>query len=270
MALDVATGSIQWQKDLLGEFGGSNIQWGLSESPLVDGDHLIVTPGGRNASMVALNKMTGEEIWSEGSDRAGYSSPVVAQVNGIRQYITLTASAAVGHRADTGEQLWSYPRVANRTANIATPLVSDDHVFLSTDYGTGGALLRISDSGVAEEVYFSRNMRNHYNTSMLVDGYLYGFSSAIFTAMQFETGEVIWRDRATGKGQVIYADGMLYLYGENGTVALVEPSPEEYREVSRFRINPGNYPTWAVPVIANGRLYLRDQDALYSYDIQAD
>jgi len=207
IALDAATGETVWQEDLLGEFGGRNPQWGLSESPLVDGERLIVTPGGRNASMVALNKVNGEEIWRSGSDAAGYSSPVIAQVNGVRQYITLTAGAAVGHRASDGEQLWRYPRVANRTANIATPLVSNDHVFVSSDYGTGGALLHISDSGAAEEVYFNRNMRNHYNTSMLVDGYLYGFSSAIFTAMQFETGEVVWQDRATGKGQVIFADG---------------------------------------------------------------
>jgi len=270
IALETASGKTLWQIDLLDRFGGSNPRWGISESPLVDGERLIVTPGGDGASIVALNKITGEVIWGSGSDGAGYSSAVIAEVDGVRQYITLTATAGVGVRADDGELLWRYPQVANRTANVATPLVHDNHVFLSSDYGTGCALLRLSSSSGAEEVYFNKDMRNHYNTSMLLEDHLYGFSSSIFTAMRFETGEVAWSDRATGKGQVIYADGLLYLLGENGTVALVEPSPEEYREISRFEISYGDLPTWTVPVIADGKLYLRDQDTLFSYDIRAE
>lgn len=268
IALNASDGAKLWDMDILGRFGGSNTEWGLSESPLVDYSRLIVTPGG-NGGMVAINKETGELYWQSGRDTAGYSSAVAVEIDGVRQYVTLTGSAAIGVRARDGHVLWRYERVANRVANIATPIVHDGHIFVSTDYGTGCALLSIQPSGSVEEVYFSRDMRNHYNTSMLVDGYLYGFSSSILTAMQFHTGEVAWRDRSVGKGQVIFADGMLYLQGEGGNIALVNPDPAAYREVSRFSLDIGDLPLWTVPVISGGKLYVRDQDTLYCYNVQA-
>jgi len=170
-----------------------------------------------------------------------------------------------------GELLWRYDKVSNRTANIATPIVVKDQVFLSSDYGTGCALLKLTPSGgsvAANEVYFNRDMRNHYTTSVLVGEHLYGFSSAILTAMKWSTGEVAWRERSVGKGHCIYADQRLYCLGENGTAGLIEPNPAAYKEVSRFQIAKGDLPMWTVPVVANGRLYLRDQDNLYSYDIR--
>ncbi len=269
---DTATGSKIWQKHLLRAYGGRNIRWGISESPLTDGDKVIVNAGGRGASIVALNKATGAEIWKTQSDSPGYSSAVPVDVGGLRHYIVFTGDAAVGVRADNGELLWRYSGAANSTANIATPIVEDNHVFLSSSYGTGCALLRLERSGgsiKASEVYFNRDMRNHYSSSILLDGVLYGFSGRILTAMDFETGEVIWRDRSVGKGQIIYAEGRLYILSEDGVVGLVVPNRRGYREISRFEIGSGGLPTWTLPVISGGRLYLRDQSRLYAFDIKA-
>lgn len=273
ICVDAATGDSIWQKDLLGEFGGRNISWGISESPLIDGNRVIVTPGGRDAGVVALNKSDGKVIWRSQSDRAGYSSAVSANIAGIHQYVLLTGSASIGLRASDGRLLWRYEKVANGTANVATPIVSGNKIFVSSDYGTGCALLEIlpngSDGLKAEEVYFNREMRNHYSSSVLIDGKLYGYSSRIFTCMDFETGIVHWRDRSVGKGQVISAEGLLYLQGEDGDAALVAASPEGYNELSRFTFGRRDYPAWALPVISDGRLYLRDQDRVTCYDIRA-
>ena len=269
---DTASGARIWQKHLLRAYGGRNIRWGISESPLVDGDRVIVNAGGPGASIVALKKDTGAEIWRSQSDEAGYSSAVAAEIGGLRHYIIFTGEAAVGVLAENGELLWRYAPVSNSTANIATPLVHDNHVFLSSSYGTGCALLRLDRDGgaiSATEVYFSRDMRNHYSSSMLVDGYLYGFSGRILTAMNLGTGEVAWRDRSVGKGQIIHADGKLYILGEGGVVGLVEPDPGEYREISRFEIGTREHPTWTLPVISGGKLYLRDQERLYAFMLRA-
>ena len=270
ICVDARTGSKIWEKNLLKTYGGRNIRWGISESPLVDGDRIIVNAGGRRGSIVALNKLTGVEIWKTQSDEAGYSSAVAAEIHGIRQYILFTGEGAVGVLARNGELLWRYSTVSNSTANIATPIVDGDRVFLSSAYGTGCALLRLESSEgsiKASEVYFSRNMMNHYGSSILIDGHLYGFSGRILTAMRLDTGEVSWKDRSVGKGQIIYADGLLYILSEDGVVGLVDPDPAGYREISRFEIGQGDYPTWTLPVISNGRLYLRDQGTLYAYNI---
>jgi len=271
ICLEAEAGKSVWEVNLLRKYGGRNIRWGLSESPLIDGEKIIVTPGGSSAAVVALNKSDGSLIWKSESDEAGYSSAVVAEVGGRRMYVLLTGDAAIGLSAESGELLWRYANVANGTANVATPVVKGDHVFVSSDYGTGGALLKLSRSGDgvrADEVYFSREMRNHYSSSVLVGDYLYGFSSRIFTAMNFMTGDVGWKDRSVGKGQVIFADGNLYLQGEDGVVGLVTPDPGEYKEMSRFDVGRGNFPTWTLPVIADGRLYIRDQDLLRCYDVK--
>ena len=266
-----STGERIWEVNLLAKFRASNIRWGLSESPLVDRGRVIVNAGGPGASVVALNKDDGSLIWKSESDEAGYSSAVIAEVGGIRMYVMLTGEAAIGLRADTGELLWRYSQVSNRTANIATPIVDGDLVFVSTDYGTGCALLKLkpANGGIeAEEIYFNRDMRNHYSSSVLVDGYLYGYSSRILTCMKLETGEVMWVNRSVGKGQVLYADGRLYLLSEDGVAGMAEATPEGYREISRFEISRGNYPTWTLPVIVDGVMYLRDQDLLYAYDVK--
>lgn len=267
-ALEAATGKVIWSQNVLQRYKGSMIPWAISESPLVDGDRLIVMPGGPGASLVSLNKLDGALQWKAGNDQAGYSSAVIAEVEGVRQVVALSGEGAFGVRLDTGQLLWRYDRVSNSTANIATPIVHEGHVFLSTDYGTGGALLKLGARG-ASEVYFTREMKNHHSTSVLVDDVLYGFNSSILTAMRFRTGQVLWRHRSVGKGSLIFADKLLYVLSEEGVLALVEARPDQYREVSRFEIPSGQFPTWAPPVIADGRLYVREQDRLMSFDVGA-
>lgn len=271
-AIDTATGRKIWSINVLERFGGRNIQWGLSESPLVLRDRIIVNAGGSGASIVAVSKKDGSVLWRSQSDEAGYSSAILHEVAGIPQAIVFTAQRALGVDTRDGRLLWSYDRVSNRTANIATPIARGNRVFVSSDYGTGAALLELSASGNAvnaREVYFTREMRNHHASSVLIGDHLYGFSSAILTAMKFDTGEVAWRDRSVGKGSVIFADERLYLYSETGVVGLAEATPAGYREHGRFQIRTGSLPTWSHPVVANGKLYLRDQDNIYAYDVRA-
>ncbi|MCC6537255.1 MAG: PQQ-like beta-propeller repeat protein [Bryobacterales bacterium] len=271
--LEAKTGKLLWTVDFVKQHGGSVPHWGYSESPLIEGKLLIVTPGGSGASVVALDKLTGKLVWKSQSDEAAYSSPVAATVGGVRMAIVFTASGVMGLRMDNGELLWRYDKVANGTANVATPIVHENQVFVSSDYGTGCALLKLEATGPgsvkATEVYFSREMKNHHASSVLVNGHLYGFSSSILTAMKWDTGEVSWRDRATGKGSVVYADGHLVALGENGNVALVQIGTGAYKEISRFAIELTGRPAWAPPVIAQGRLYIRDQDRLFSYRLRS-
>ena len=267
ICLEAASGKKIWESNLLDRFKASNIRWGISESPLIDGGKVIVNPGGRGASVVALDKNDGKLIWKSQSDKAGYSSAIAVEVEGVRQYILFTDASAVGLLAKNGELLWRYDGSANGTANIATPIFHDNHVFLSSAYGTGCALLKLTAGG-AEEVYFNRGMRNHYSSSVLLDGVLYGYSGNALTAMDFKTGEVIWRDRSVGKGQVISADGKLYLYGEAGVLGMARAAPDGYHELARHEIGSGGYPTWALPVISGGRLIVRDQETARAFDIR--
>ena len=271
-AVDAASGKVAWKVNVLSKFGGSNIQWGLSESPLVLADRVLVNAGG---PIVALRKNDGSEIWKsdgDGREPAGYSSAVLHQIGNIRQAIFFTHTRVVGVDVNTGRRLWSYQPVANDIANIATPIVRDNKVFVSSDYGTGAALLELvaADGGVrAKEVYFTRDMRNHHSSSVLVGDHLYGFSSAILTAMNFGNGQVAWRDRSVGKGSLVFADDRLYLYSEGGVVGLAEANPTGYKEHGRFQVKTGNLPTWSHPVVSGGKLYLRDQDNIYAYDVRA-
>ena len=271
VCLEAETGKRVWGYRIGEKFGGSVPEWGYSESALIEGDRIIVTPGGRGASVVALNKATGDLLWKSQDDAAAYSSAVPFDAGGTRGLAILTASAAIGLDMKNGALLWRYARVANDTANVATPIVHNGHVFVSTDYSTGCALLKLTEDGgsvKATEVYFNRNMRNHYTTSVLVGEHVYGFSSAILTAMNFMTGKVAWSHRSVGKGNCIYADQRLYCLGEDGAVGLIDPTPAGYKEVSRFEIPRGSNPTWTPPVVADGKLYLREQDNLYCYNIK--
>ena len=269
--LDAKTGRIAWTMNVLKKFGGANISWGISESPLIVGEKLLVNAGGPGASIVALNKKDGSVIWKSQSDRAGYSSAIQIEAAGKSQVVFFTHSRVVGLSLADGGLLWEYPRAANDVANAATPIARGNRVFVASDYGTGAGLLEIKAGAkgvAAEEVYFTKDMKTHHSTAVLVGDYLYGFSSSILTAMRFDTGVVAWKDRSVGKGSLVYADGNLYCLSENGVVGLVEATPTGYSEKGRFRIPQDNLPTWAHPVVAGGRLYLRDQDTIYAYDVR--
>jgi len=267
-ALDARTGRIVWTLNVLQKFGGQNPMWGISESPLVIGEKVLVNAGGRGASIVALNKKDGSLIWKSQSDPAGYSSGIPLQIGNTTQVVFFTHQRALGLDLKDGKLLWEYPRAANDVANVATPVVRGNRVFISSDYGTGAGMVEIKADGHAQEVYFTKDMRNHHSSSVLIGDYLYGFSSSILTAMRFDTGEVAWKDRSVGKGSLVFADGNLYCLSENGVVGLVEATPTGYREKGRFRIPQGHLPTWTHPVVAGGRLYLRDQDTIYAFDIK--
>jgi len=270
--LRLSDGSVVWTRNILTDFGGRNPQWLISESPLVDGPNVIVTPGGRNAGLAALDKKTGKTVWTTTglSDPAAYSSAILADVQGVRTIMTLTSQAAVGVRASDGTLMWRSTKAANDTANITTPVFFNDRVFVTSAYNTGAALLKLRVVGgevKADEVYFTRDMMNHHGGVVLANGYLYGFSNAILTCLEAETGKVMWKNRSVGKGSLTYADGRLYVLGEGNTVGLVDASPEGYVERGRFPIADQGWPSWAHPVVAAGRLYLRNQGVLASHDI---
>lgn len=281
VCLEAETGKRVWGFNYVEKFGSAMPRWGFSEHPLIDGDRLIINPGGRGAGIVALNKTTGAVLWQSQDDRAGYSSVLPIDFGGAHIYTVLTATAAIGVDARDGSLLWRYEKVANRVANIATPVHADGYVFYSSDYNTGCALLKLASEGgkvTATEVYFNRDMQNHYTTSIKIGEYLYGFSGnqpGILTAMEFKTGKVAWKDRSVEKGNCVLAEDLLYCQGENGKFGLIDPSPAVYKEISRFQMPSGglqvqapNGNVWTVPAIANGRLYLRDEDNLYAYDIK--
>jgi outer membrane protein assembly factor BamB len=268
-----AAGKELWRKDLQKDFGGHMMSgWGYSESPLVDGDKLICTPGGKEATLIALDKKTGKVIWKcqvPGGDGAAYSSIIAADIDGQRQYVQFLGKGVVGVAAKDGKFLWRYDRPANGTANCATPIVHDHFVFASSDYGTGGALAKIAKGSKAEIVYDTKSMKNHHGGMVLVDGYLYGANSGSLACLDFETGKVMWEEGKAGKGSIAYGDGMLYYRGEGGKMLLVEANPKKYVERGRFdQPDRKGAPAWPHPSLANGKLYLRDQDVLLCFDIK--
>src|SRR5262245_8305070 len=272
-------GTAVWSRNILTDFNGRQLQWLISESPLVDGPHVVVTPGGAGgrdggAGMVKLDKMTGKTVWTakELIDPAGYSSIIAADVGGVRTYLTFTAAAGVGVRASDGKVMFRYTNAANGVANITTPIFFNNKAFFTSAYDTGGGLvdLTVQNGEVqAKEVYFTRNMKNHHGGVVLIDGYLYGFNDSILTCIEFMSGRLMWRDRSVGKGSVTFADGHLYLQGENNVMGLAVASPEGYQERGRFTIPDKGLPSWAHPVISDAKLYVRNQDSLMAYDIKA-
>lgn len=273
--LKLDTGQEIWRMNILEKFEASNIQWGISESPLVEGSLLIVTPGGKKGTIVALDKMTGATVWTskdpwgDGTEEAGYASPIAFTVGSLRQVATFTAQGAIGVRLADGKFLWRYDKVANGTANIATPVFHQDQIFYSSNYGTGCALLQLKDDGTPNEIYFNKNLKNHHGGVVLHEGHVYGYDDSTLVCLEWSTGKQKWKDRSVGKGSITFAEGLLYVLSENGVMGLVRATPTEYQEVSRFKLpNLSDKPTWTYPVLANGRLYLRDQEQMHCYEIK--
>jgi outer membrane protein assembly factor BamB len=290
VCIAAASGEVIWKKNLLTDLGGAaNPQWKFSESPLIDGDRLLCTPGGHNAVIVALDKKSGNFIWRcsmpdigpNGKDQAGYSSIVISRGAGVKQYVQLTNEGLVGVSTQ-GEFLWGYNRIANRVANIPTPVIDGDYVFTSTAYQTGSALLRLAPEGFsvrAEEVYWldKNQFQNHHGGFLKVGNYIYGghnHNKGEPTCIEMGTGKIMWHANQPGRGSgcVLYADGHLYFRYESGVVALVEATAQKYHLKSTFTppTRPGmKGPAWAHPVISDGKLYLRHADVLFCYDVKA-
>lgn len=282
-----ADGTLVWKKNFKDDFGGQMMSgWGYSESPLVDGPWLLCTPGGPDALMVALDKMSGETVWKSpapeapgenGKDGAGYSSIVISEAAGIKQYVTLTGRGAVGVRASDGQHLWCYNPVANRTANIPTVIPIGDQIFCSSGYGTGSALLTLRRDGEgvqADEVYFldAKALQNHHGGMIYKDGHIYTghkHNSGFPTCIELATGEVKWTERGPGKGSAavkLVNDTLIFRY-ESGDVALIDASPEAYTLKGSFKAEIVKGKCWAHPVILDGKMYLREQQHLMCYDV---
>ncbi len=261
--------------------------WGYSESPLVDGEKLVCTPGAEDAMIVALDKKTGATIWkgkapadlgSNGLDGAGYSSIMISHGAGVKQYVQMVGRGLVSFRAEDGKFLWNYNRIANHTANIPTPVVKDDYVFASTGYQAGAALLKLKPEGdgvAAHEVYFlpGNKVQNHHGGMVMIGEYIYmgnGHNNGFPICLDWKTGKIAWnggRGPGSGSAAVVEADGELYFRYQNGVMALIEATPEKYHLLSKFMLPTHNAESWPHPVIVDHCLYLRDQDNLLCYDI---
>ena len=285
--LKLADGEIVWKRAFSDWKGKMMSGWGFSESPLVDGDKVLCTPGGENALVVCLDKMTGADVWSckasfdgnSGKDGAGYSSIMVSNALGIKQYVQLTGRGLIGIRAEDGKQLWTYNRVANGVANIPTPIVDGNLVFASTSYKTGAALVELKKNGndiVAEEKYFLEGnvFNNHHGGMILLDGHVYAGhqqNEGFPTCVNLLTGDIVWGGKLRGPGKgsaaALFVDGHLIFRYQDGTVALIEATPTGYNLKGKFAPDYQKGASWAHPVIVNGKLYLREQDKLMCYQV---
>lgn len=276
--LESSSGKIRWQKNLRSDFGGQPGKWAYAESPLVDGETVVCTPGGSDATLVGLNKKTGDVLWKcplpEG-DEAAFASAIVVEVDGRKQFVQLLQKGLVGVDAKSGKFLWRFARATSRLgANIPTPVAADGFIYVASA-GTGGGLVKVQGDGVEpEQVYFEAKLPTAIGGAVKVGDYLYGTTGQAMLCVDFKSGQVKWEDRALGTASLCYVDGRLYLHGENGQVALVEPSHESYREKGRF--TPADPPqganpmvkAWTYPVVADGKLYLRDQGSLWCYAVK--
>jgi outer membrane protein assembly factor BamB len=279
---DTAKGEVRWKKNLKADFGGKTGNWAYAESPLIDGDRLVCTPGGESATLVTLDKKTGAVIWKalltglpggkKAYTTAAYSSVITAEVAGTKQYIQFLSGGVVGISAENGKLLWHYDKPANGTANCSTPIFHDNAVFAASAYGTGGGLARIRKEGSdfkAEEAYFLKGMQNHHGGMILIGDHVYGTGSGTLMCVEIKTGKIAWQDRGVGKGAIAFADGLLVHRSEAGPIALVEATPMAYREKGRFdQPDRSDKKAWPHPVIAGGRLYVRDWDIILCYDVK--
>ncbi len=264
-ALRTANGQVAWQHDLRSEYGANPPQWGVSTSPLVEGKLLIVNVGGSgNKSIVAFDKTNGKTVWASQGDGAGYSAPIAITVRGVRQVIVFTADAILSISPEDGRLFWRSGWKTDYDVNAATPIfLPPDKLFVSSGYGTGSALLQINRTNVSE-VWRSRGMKNQFSSSVLHDGILYGFDDATFKAIEAASGKERWKQRGFGHGSLILAGGHLIVLSDRGKLALVQATPEEYRELGNAQVIEGK--CWTSPSLADGRLYVRNEEQLIAFD----
>ena len=283
--LSTDDGKMLWEKDFQKDFGGSLMSgWGFSESPLIDGDLVICSPGGEKGSIIALDKNSGEVVWrcSELTDKSGYSSAIVADVDGIRQYVQLTEKGIAGVEAKTGRLLWKHDIEGFRVAIIPTPIFHDNKVYITVGYNVGSVLIGLSRDGdniKSEIIYANKNLVNQHGGAVLVNGYVYGFSDAHgWVCQDFKSGENIWTHRVNdvAKGAVLAVNDKLLLLNErNGLVTIIEASPKGWKEFGRMEFpkrskeaSAQDKMVWAHPVVSNGKLYLRDHEFLFCFDLK--
>ena len=262
-----------WKKDALGDFDGKNIMYGMTESPLIVGDKIFITPGGAQHNMVALNKNTGALIWSSpglGTPSA-YCSPLYIGNHSVPIVVTCMMQDIIAFNADTGEMLWSHQRINDFNVHPNIPIYSDGMIFSVTGYGVGARLLRLTDGGKSVElVWKNEEMDNLLGSAIRMGDYIYGSGhyNKYFFCVDWKTGLTKYKVREIGECNIISADGMLYCYSEKGSMNLVKPNPNRFELISSFKVPYGTGEHWAHPVIHEGVLYLRHGDALMAYKIK--
>ena len=268
--LDANTGAVVWGKNILSDNQASNLQWAMAASPLIVDDKVIVLPGGaNNKSVVAYNKATGAPVWKALNDQQAYVSPMLVELAGRRQIISVSSSRVVGLAPENGALLWSYTWDTSTGINVSQPIIVDNNrFFISSGYGKGAALVEVKGSGqsfTATTVWENVNMKNKFNSSVFYNGYIYGLDEGILTCLDVNTGDRKWKGGRYGYGQVLLASGNLILTSDTGDLALVKASPDGYTEVARFSALQGK--TWNYPAIADGRLLVRNANEMAAYDI---
>jgi outer membrane protein assembly factor BamB len=268
--LEARTGKKIWQHDLLKEFNANNLGWGVSFSPLVEGNLVLTNPGGSGgSSIVAFDAASGDVVWKTFDDGAGYSSPVVSMAAGRRQVLFFTAGNLVSVAPEDGKVMWKYAWQTNFNCNVATPIPVGDYVFISSGYGKGCALLEVSALGKelqADPVYENDHMRNHFASSVLYQEHIYGFDDAMLVCLELRTGAVKWKEQGFHKGSLLIADGHLIVLSEQGKLAVARATPEAYREKASYQVSRRK--CWTVPVLAQGKLYVRDEQQIVCLDLK--
>jgi outer membrane protein assembly factor BamB len=280
VCLNAKTGKEAWRVDILKEFDAANITWGLAESVLIDSDRVVCCPGGKNGSVVALNKNTGKTVWAAKStgQSANYATPVLAEHQGLRMILTMSQKALIGVNADNGDFLFQHSHETRYDINATSPIHDDGRIFITSGYGAGSEMLKLAIDGQkasVQSVWQSKELDNHHGGVILLNGYLYGAAhernGGRWVCLAWSDGAMKYADKGVGKGSLTCADGMLYCWSERGQVGLVSATPEKYDLISSFNVAKGGEgPTWAHPVVCGRRLYLRHGDLLHAYDIAAE
>ena len=271
LCLDAKTGNKIWQQDLLKIGDRKCHTHGYCNCPLVVGTRVYAQPGGQaGKSLAALDKNDGHVVWTSLDDPLGQATPVWAEVNGIPEVIFFTGKGAVGVTPQDGTLLWRYAWTTRYDLNIATPIYADGKVFISSNYGTGASVFRLKDHGEPETLWKSPAMQNHFSSSVLYQGNLYGFSERRLRCVDFQTGKIRWDKVGLGRGSLVVADGHLILLGDDGQLVLARANPDEYSEVCRCQVFDKGTLTWIVPVLSDGRLFVRSESQLVALELRGD
>lgn len=271
--MDANTGNIKWKKNVFKDFDGENILWGVTETVVVDGGLVYITPGGKKNNVIALNRNTGDLVWSTPAigEKSAYCTPLLVQLPAKKLLVTMTADHIIGIDAGSGKMLWSHPQTNRYQVHANTPIYADGGLFCFSGYGQGGVKLELSADGTSvKKAWFSDKLDSRIGGMVMVNGFLYGSgdNSREWRCVDWKTGNEKYADKTIGKGVVIYADGMLYCYSDRGELALVEANPSSFKIVSQTKVELGSGQHWSHPVINNGKLYLRHGNVLIAYKVK--
>lgn len=273
-AIEARTGRVVWRRNILSENGAPNLDWGMSAAPLIVGETVVVLPGGPGGrSVVAYHRLTGERVWSALDDRQAYTSPMLVTIAGVPQILVVSATRAFGLTTDGGRVLWEYPWPTSQGINAAQPLLlGNDRIFLSASYGQGAAVLEVREGSpgtfTAGTVWQNQRMKNKFTSSVLHEGHIYGLDESILACLDAATGDVRWKAGRYGYGQVLLAGDRLIVLTEDGDLVQVRATPRAHEELASFHAIDGK--TWNHPVIADGRLLVRNIREMAAFDVGLD